>query len=282
MVKSLKTQIIFRSIFLVFALFGVITSFGVLQGKYNPDFYLYFTNISNYLCFFVVIALLVDNAKKYSKGEREDLTEFAPNFRLSVFVMIFITFLVYNTILDHPFKVSYWTNIRSIVVHLICPVLFMVDYMLFSKHRTVSKKAPFLALIIPVVYFLYIVIRAEVYVGTGKMVYPYFFLNGYELGWGVVALYLLAIAVIIVGVGFALWAYDKLVKNEENKLVWDFSPLPKSENLEPQRAESLEDSGEEKSEETKEDTVVEEIKETKQDDENTEEKPKRERKKKSE
>ena len=229
MVTNKKTHIIFRSVFLALSLVGCLASFGLFEWKYNSDFYLYFTNISNYLCFGVILTLLIDDIKKYRKGVKNEASSIAPNFRLSVCVMIFVTFLVYNTILNHPFKVSYWTNFKSVLLHLVCPVMYVVDYMLFSKHRDLRIYAPFLCAVMPLVYLLYILIRAEVYVGTGKMVYPYFFLNGYEIGWGIVALYVLGLAVIVIGIGYAFWAYDKLVRNNEGKLSWDFSPLPKPE-----------------------------------------------------
>ena len=37
----------------------------------------------------------------------------------------------------------------------------------------------------------------------------------------------LALMAVFVGIGYLLWAYDKLVKNKEGKLKFDFSKLPK-------------------------------------------------------
>ena len=138
---------------------------------------MYFTNISNYFCFFVILTLWLENIKLLKQGEREHLTKLAPNFRLSTCVMIIITFLVYNVLLSNPFSAGYWTNLQSVNFHLVCPVLFVVDYMLFSKHRQVRFNTCFMALIAPAIYLLFIIVRAEVYVGTGKLAYPYYFLN---------------------------------------------------------------------------------------------------------
>lgn len=251
MITNKKTHIIFRSIFLAISLVGIIGSFGTYRGAYNPDFYLYFTNLSNYFCFGVILTLLIDDIKKFRAGVRNEASELAPNFRLAVCIMIIITFLVYNTILSHPFKVSYWTDFQSLIMHLVCPVMFILDYMLFSKHRTLRVYAPALTCIFPLIYVFYILIRAEVYVGTGKMVYPYFFLNGYEIGWGAVVLYIIGIAAIIIGLGYALWAYDKLVRNENGKLVWDFSSLPKPEPVDTQTEQVEEEKVEEMIDENK-------------------------------
>ena len=250
MLTNKKTHIIFRSIFLVISLVGIIGSFGTYKGVYNRDFYLYFTNISNYLCFGVILTLLVDDIKKYKSGIKTGTSELAPNFRLSVCILIIVTFLVYNTILSHPFKASYWMDFQSLIMHLVCPVMFILDYMLFSKHRQLRIYSPFIPCIIPLFYVLYVLIRAEVYVGTGKMVYPYFFLNVYELGWGVL-LYIIGIAFVVIGLGYALWAYDKLVRNENGKLVWYFSPLPKPEPAVTQTEQVQEEKSEEMIDENK-------------------------------
>ena len=250
MVSNKKTHIIFRSVFLFVSLVGCVLSLGFFEGGYNPTFYLYFTNISNYLCFGVILTLLIDDIKKFRKGVKNELSSMAPNFRLSVCVMIILTFAVYNTILNHPFKVAYWTNVRSILLHLVCPVMFVIDYLLFSKPRQLRLSAPFLTLIVPAIYVFYILIRAEVYAGTKTMAYPYFFLNVYEIGWGNVVLYILGIGVCVLALGFVLWAYDKLVKGENKKLSWDFSPLPKPEPVVAEEHQETQVSHEELSEKT--------------------------------
>ena len=227
MVNNRKAQIIFRSIYLIFALVGVVASFGVFDGVYNKYWYLFFTNISNYLSFFTILALLIYTVRDYKNGEKRGLTSQAPIFRFSVAIMMIITFAVYNILLSNPFSGAYWMNWQSLIVHLVCPVMFVVDYMIFSEHRKLGVLAPLCAVILPCIYVVVILSRAEVVLGSGELVYPYFFLDAHSLGYGVVALALLAILAVILGLGYLLWAYDKLVKNEEGKLKWDFSPLPK-------------------------------------------------------
>ena len=227
MIKNKKTHIIYRSIYLVIGLIGIISSFGAFNGVYNPNWYLYYTNISNYFCFFTVLALLIHDVKAYRNGEKVGVSSIAPLFRFCVCVMIFITFIVFNTLLTHPFSVEYWIDLQSVIMHLILPIMFILDYMLFSKHRSVNVFAPLFACIVPLIYVLYILIRAEVYLGTGRMIYPYFFLNVQYFGYGGVALWCLGIAAIVILVGYLFWMYDKLIKNDDGKLKLDFSPLPK-------------------------------------------------------
>lgn len=253
MVKSKKIQIIFRSIFLVISLVGIIGSFGTFKGAYNPNFYLYFTNLSNYFCFFAVLALLFDDVRCVKAGITHKESDIAPIFRFSTCVMIVLTFAVYNVILSNPFQAGYWLNFQSLIMHLICPVMYIIDFMIFSKHRTLKPWAPLCACIFPFIYVFYILVRAEIYVGTGKFVYPYFFLDVYSFGFSNVMLYIFFITIGVLAVGYTLWAYDKLVRNENGKLVWDFSPLPKSEIV------VVEDKKEESVKEIKEEEKVQEI-----------------------
>lgn len=231
MVKSKKTQIIYRSIFLLISLVGLIGSFGTYMGVYNPNFYLYFTNLSNYFCFFSVLAMLLDDIRTVKAGISHKETEIAPLFRFSVCIMITITFLVFNIILSNPFTKGYWVDFQSLIMHLICPLMYIVDYLIFSKHRTLRLYAPACACIFPFLYVFYILVRAEIYAGTGKFAYPYFFLDIYALGFWNVMLYIFIFAICILAIGFIVWAYDKLVKTEDGKLHWDFSPLPNVESV---------------------------------------------------
>ncbi len=231
MVQNRKAQIIFRSIYLVIAFVGVLATFGTFEGKYNPNWYVYFTNISNYICFFTMIALLCYSARDYKKGEKEGVTDQAPLFRFCVCILISITFFAYNTMLSNPFSAEYWMNWQSLILHVICPIMFVVDYLLFSKHRSVNVWAPLFAGIMPAIYVLLILVRGEVVLGSGVLEYPYYFFDAHALGYGMVMIYVLVFMVLFTGLGYLIWAYDKLILSDDGKLKFDFSPLPKPEKL---------------------------------------------------
>ena len=239
MVKNRLAQIVYRSIYIAIGLVGLAGGMGAFSGKYLREWYLYFTNISNWLCFFVMLALLIYTIRDYKKGEKFGLVSQAPLFRFCVLVMILLTFLVANTLLSNPFSADYWTNVVLLLLHLVLPVMFIVDYLLFSEHRALGVFAPLYSMIMPLVYVAFILVRAEVKLGSGEFTYPYFFLDAFTLGYGKVFLYVAGLLVIFVALGYAVWAYDKLVKDKNTgKLKWDFSPLPKKVEDQPQVQES--------------------------------------------
>ena len=259
MVKSKKAQLIFRIIYVLIGIVGIIGSFGTFRGNYNPNWYLMFTNISNYICFFVMLSLLCYTARDMRKGITHGETSQAPLFRFCTCIMILITFLVFNTLLGNPFTSAYWTDIQSLIMHLILPVMFIVDYMLFSKKRSVNVFAPLYACIMPLIYVLFILIRAEALLGTGAFVFPYYFLDFQSIGWGAVVLFLFILMLVFVGFGYLLWAYDKLVRKDNGKLGFDFTRLPKPVEIveDNQTNDCLMNENKEELVENKEDTIQE-------------------------
>ena len=66
MIKNRTTQLIFQSFYCAIGLIGIIASLGVFDDVLNPrwDFYVHFTNLSNYLCIGVMIFELIETAKR--------------------------------------------------------------------------------------------------------------------------------------------------------------------------------------------------------------------------
>ncbi len=64
MTKNRTTQLIFRSAFCAIGIIGVIANFGFFDMVWRWDFYIQFTNISNYMCVGIMIAKLIQTAKK--------------------------------------------------------------------------------------------------------------------------------------------------------------------------------------------------------------------------
>jgi hypothetical protein len=70
MIKNRTTQLIFQSFFCAIGLIGIVASLGIFDDVRNLrwDFYVHFTNLSNYLCIGIVLAELIQTAKKEGDG----------------------------------------------------------------------------------------------------------------------------------------------------------------------------------------------------------------------
>ncbi|MCZ9955320.1 Pr6Pr family membrane protein [Brachyspira hyodysenteriae] len=155
----------------------IIGSFAVFHGFFYDNFKLdietayYFTYQSNIL---VIVYFILDIINIIKKKET-----FYPRFKGAVTMSITVTFLVYHFLLSptaDDYKGLYY--IRNIILHYILPIMTIFDYIIFDKKGIYKIVDPLLWLIIPFVYFAFILIRARI--GSpfsDGSYYPYFFVD---------------------------------------------------------------------------------------------------------
>ena len=66
MIKNRTTQLIFQTVYCTLGLVGCVAALGIFDDitMIRWDFYVHFTNISNYLCIGVMLAEFIQTAKK--------------------------------------------------------------------------------------------------------------------------------------------------------------------------------------------------------------------------
>lgn len=222
--KNLLTQLIFRVVLCVVSAFAVLLSIGIFYiginggNEFSWNFLKYYTNISNYFVFAVSVIVLADTVKRLRAGETEGYNRKIRTFKFMTVVMILVTFLVVIFLLDSPLSANYWRNIGNMSYHFLAPFLFILDYIIFEKKRTISVFAPLYSLIIPLIYVCYVFILGA---AIPNFEYPYFFLNVSELGYGGVLLWVLGLMGVFVVLGYLLWLWNRFDKIE-GKWKFDF------------------------------------------------------------
>ena len=107
-------QIVYRTIYITLGFIGIIGSFGYFN---NQNFYLMYTNLSNYFCIGVTLYLLIKNIR--NKDENKISTSMSIIRFISV-IMILVTFFVYNILLAKDKTISdYFFSISNLIMHLI-------------------------------------------------------------------------------------------------------------------------------------------------------------------
>ena len=83
MIKNRTAQLIFQTIYCTLGLVGIIASLGIFDNinMIRWDFYVHFTNISNFLCLGVMVTALVQTIRK---KEDELVSVHPPNFYFSI------------------------------------------------------------------------------------------------------------------------------------------------------------------------------------------------------
>ena len=126
-------QIVYRTIYITLGFIGIIGSFGYFNRSFNQDFYVMYTNLSNYFCIGVTLYLLIKNIR--NKDENKISTSMSIIRFISV-IMILVTFFVYNILLAKDKTISdYFFSISNLIMHLILPLMFLVDWIFFNNNN---------------------------------------------------------------------------------------------------------------------------------------------------
>ena len=97
MIKNRTAQLIFYTIYCTLGFVGCIASLGIFDNinVIRWDFYVHFTNISNFLCIGVMLASLIQTAKK----KEDSYVTASPLLKFIGMLGILLTFLVFNIML---------------------------------------------------------------------------------------------------------------------------------------------------------------------------------------
>jgi hypothetical protein len=124
--------------------------------------------------------------------------------RLDALTGIAITALVHWFLL-HPLDDFHgWLWASDTLVHIVVPILAVLGWLVFGPRRRVSLRVVLLGLIWPLLWLVYTLVVGGI---TGW--YPYFFLDVRASGPGVVALYSVAILVLLFAVSCLFWLGDR-------------------------------------------------------------------------
>lgn len=217
MIKNRTVQLIFQSFFLAIGLIGIVASLGIFDDVMNPrwDFYVHFTNISNYLCIGIVLAELIQTAKK----KVDSYVTVAPFVKFIGVLGILLTFLVFNFLLagqpDRDPQANW--RIASISFHVILPIMYVLDWLLFYEHKKVRWYYPLASVIFPVLYVVFVFTRAAIVNFNPEVpyLYPYFFLNLDNLGVAGVAKWVAILFAGFIALGYIFYGIDKFVKSKK-------------------------------------------------------------------
>lgn len=196
-----------------------------MTGLGSPDFapqqFVFFTLQSNLLVFAVYAALVVRSIIRWlSTGALRLGPDFHPLVMGAVMLAIVITGAVYNFVLvpagygvDYAQPVDGSLALGNVLVHMLTPVLVLVDWLAFGDQQALRWWSPLTWTALPLAYLVFAAIRAEVgppIQGVGR--YPYPFLNVDALGWGRVALTVAELVAVFVVVAWVAMAIGRLVQ----------------------------------------------------------------------
>lgn len=213
MTKNRTAQLIFQSLFLGMGLIGIISSLGFFDYEFKSDFFIFFTNLSNYFCIGIMLAELIQTAKK----KEDSYVTALSTLKFMGVLMILLTFFVFNIMLA-PKRETYMNfQVTSILFHVVLPILYIADWFIFYERKKTKWFYPFLSAIVPIVYAIFIYIRAWILDFNTETynLYPYFFLDLDTLGVAGVMRWILILFVAFITVGFIFFGLDHVIKSPQ-------------------------------------------------------------------
>ena len=211
MIKSRTVQLMFQTAFCTLGILGIIASFGLFNYEFRADFYVHFTNLSNYLCIGIMFVELIETIKK----KEDSYTTKLPLLKFIGLTAILLTFIIFNFLLagDRPPQLNFYIN--SVLFHILLPIMYVLDWVLFYERKKIKWTYPLISVIFPVVYAIFIFIRAWIleFNPEAPYIYPYFFLNLDELGVGGVIKWIGILSIVFIVIGYVLFGLDKISKN---------------------------------------------------------------------
>lgn len=223
MIKNRTAQLIFQTIYCTLALVGSIASLGIFDNikMIRWDFYVHFTNISNFLCFGVMLACLIQTAKK----KEDSYVKTAPMLKFIGVLGILLTFLVFNIMLAGAEGRDPQLNWRigSLCFHVVLPILYVADWFLFYERKQCKWYYPVASISFPLAYAIFLLIHAIILDfdssilipnSTTPLIYPYFFVNLETQGVSGVLMWIGILAVGFVAMGFLFFGLDRLGKKK--------------------------------------------------------------------
>ena len=225
MIKNRTTQLIFQTIYCTLGLVGCIACLGIFDNikMIRWDFYVHFTNISNFLCIGVMVAGLVQTIRK----KEDSYVTTAPMLKFIGMLGILLTFLVFNIMLAGAEGRDPQLNWRigSLLFHVVLPIMYIADWFLFYERNKCTWHYPVASIGFPLAYALFLYIQAVILdfdssilipTTTTPLIYPYFFVNIDTQGVHGVLMWIGILAVVFVAVGFMFYGLDKLGKKEKD------------------------------------------------------------------
>lgn len=223
MIKNRTAQLIYQTIYCTLGLVGLVASLGIFDNVsvIRWDFYVHFTNISNFLCIGVMLAGLIQTAKK----KEDSYVSVAPVLKFVGMLGILLTFLVFNIMLagaEGRDPQANW-RIGSLCFHVVLPVMYIADWFLFYERRKCKWYYPVVSICFPVIYVVFLFIQATILkfdssilipTTTTPLIYPYFFVNLETQGVSGVLMWIGILSAAFAVVGFLFIGIDRISKKK--------------------------------------------------------------------
>ena len=226
MFKNRTAQLIYQTVYVTLGFVGCVACLGIFDdiNLLRWDFYVHFTNISNFLCLGVMLTALIQTAKK----KEDSYVSAVPMLKFIGMLGILLTFLVFNMMLAGAAGRDPQANWRvsSLCFHVALPILYIGDWFLFYQRKQTKWYYPLASIAFPLAYVVFLLIHATILkfdssilipTTTTPLIYPYFFVNLETQGVSGVLMWIGILSAAFAAVGYLFIGLDRLGKKQSKK-----------------------------------------------------------------
>ncbi len=210
--KSRTLSIVWKAVIFASATMGILLQCGVFSGKPDYSVLNYYTLMSNILCAVYYLPAALWACRK--KGGT-----LLPQVKGTLVMCIIVTGMVYQFFLAGRFEMQGTLLLSNMLLHYVVPWMTVLDWILFDKKGYFKRYSPFLWVIAPVAYFIYVNIRVAggAILGPYGDKYPYYFMDYDKLGVAPVIFINLGMAVFFLLLGYGIVGIDHLLAKRETR-----------------------------------------------------------------
>lgn len=206
----------YRAVATLVIMIGIARVSGLWTANPSWSSFLYYTVLSNVLCLGWMVASAIVTLRDAQREGWSGASTPSARGAAAVMEAITVTMLIYLFVLTpalftQPGAYQPFT-LTDNLVHIITPILVIVDWLLFVPKGLLRRYDPLLWALIPYAYlvfaFGYSALGGRFAGGTTA---PYPFMNVATNGVGGVALWIVGLTVALIAVGYAFFGLDRLL-----------------------------------------------------------------------
>ena len=182
----------------------------------------YYTLQSNIICLVAFIGIVIMELRKWQKNDVYYLIKGAITIAILITGITYLcAFAPVGFQMDFQKETLANKTISNLLVHVVSPILVLVDYFLFDEKGNFKRFYPIIWLFIPFDYVLYVYTYGSsggtFYNIGGSNKFAYFFLDYEKIGYLGVAKWITAITCSILFVSYLLVYIDKKLRDRKER-----------------------------------------------------------------
>ena len=212
-----KKSLLFALFIAIISWFGLViqyshliinaSSLGLTKPEATARFFKYFTILSNIMVAVSTTAFFLFPKSGISNFLRK------PFIISAITVYIFMVGVGYNLLLRGTWNPQGWHKVSDEIVHVADPLLFALYWYFFAPKNSLKWKYSLYWLLVPAVYFVYVIIR-----GTIDGFYPYPFLDPNKLGYTRMLLNAAGVGIAFIAAGLLFIKLGQWQKNKTDEV----------------------------------------------------------------